>query len=276
MLKDQRNTDSASDAATTLANVKVVLLAGGLGTRMREETEYKPKPMVEVGGRPVLWHLMKTFAAHGQTEFVVCTGYRGDVIKDYFLNYDARMNDFTAHLGQKSHIEVHGNHSEKDWKVTVADTGATTMTGGRVKRVAKYIDGRFMVTYGDGLADVNVEELLAFHESHGKLATVTTVRPLSRFGVMDIASDGAVQQFREKPLTDDYVNVGFFVFEPEVLEYLDEECVLEQAPLERLAREGQLMAYRHEGFWQPMDTYREFTMLNEMWDSGNAPWKVWK
>lgn len=256
--------------------MKVVLLAGGLGTRMREETEYKPKPMVEVGGKPVLWHLMKLFATHQMTEFVVCTGYRGDVIKDYFLNYDARMNDFTAHLGKSSHIEVHGQHSETDWEVTVADTGATTMTGGRVKRVGKYLDSRFMVTYGDGLADVDMKGLLAFHESHGKMATVTTVRPLSRFGVMDLDQNGQVQQFREKPQTDDYVNAGFFVFEPEVLNYLDEECVLEQAPLERLAAEGQLMAYRHEGFWQPMDTYREFTMLNEMWDSGNAPWKVWK
>jgi glucose-1-phosphate cytidylyltransferase len=219
---------------------------------------------------------MKSFAAHGLKEFIVCTGYRGDVIKDYFLNYDARMNDFTAYLGKASHIEVHGNHSESDWKVTVADTGATTMTGGRVKRVARYIDETFMVTYGDGLADVNIAELLDFHRSHGKLATVTTVRPLSRFGVMDLDDTGQVQQFREKPLTDDYVNAGFFVFEPQVLKYLDEECVLEQAPLEQLAREGQLMAYRHEGFWQPMDTYREFTILNEMWDRGNAPWKVWK
>ena len=255
--------------------MKVVLLAGGLGTRMREETEYKPKPMVEVGGKPVLWHLMKLFATHQLTEFVVCTGYRGDVIKDYFLNYDARMNDFTAHLGKSSHIEVHGQHSEADWKVTVADTGATTMTGGRVKRVSKYIDGRFIVTYGDGLADVDLKALVAFHESHGKMATVTTVRPMSRFGVKDLDQKGQVQQFREKPQTDDYVNAGFFVFEPEVLNYLDEECVLEQAPLERLAAEGQLMAFRHEGFWQPMDTYREFTMLNEMWDSGDAPWKVW-
>lgn len=256
--------------------MKVVLLAGGLGTRMREETEYKPKPMVEVGGKPVLWHLMKSFASYGINNFVICTGYRGEVIKDYFLNYDARNNDFTAHLGEASRIEVHGRHAEMDWKVTVADTGATTMTGGRVKRVSKYISERFMVTYGDGLADVNILELLAFHRSHGKLATVTTIRPLSRFGVMDLDATGQVQQFREKPQTDDYVNAGFFVFEPEVMNYLDEECVLEQAPLERLAAEGQLMAYRHEGFWQPMDTYREFTMLNEMWESGNAPWKVWK
>ena len=221
--------------------MQVVLLAGGLGTRMREETEYKPKPMVEVGGKPVLWHLMKSFAAHGHTEFIVCTGYRGDVIKDYFLNYDARTNDFTVHLGNQSHIEVHGNHSESNWRVTVADTGAATMTGGRVKRIEKYIHGRFMVTYGDGLADVDIQQLLAFHENHGKLATVTTIRPLSRFGVMDLDQSGAVNKFREKPQTDDYVNAGFFVFEPEVFGYLDDKCVLEQEPLERLASEGQLV-----------------------------------
>ena len=256
--------------------VKVVLLAGGLGTRMREETEYKPKPMVEIGGRPVLWHLMKSFSHFGLNEFVVCTGYRGDVIKDYFLNYDARMNDFTAHLGSASRIEMHGLLNEVELRVTVADTGSHTMTGGRVKRIQKYVEGRFIVTYGDGLADVDVAQLLKFHESHGKLATVTTVRPLSRFGVMDLDANGKVERFREKPQTDDYVNAGFFVFEPEVFDFLDEECVLEQAPLEKLANLGELMAYRHEGFWQPMDTYREFVMLNEIWDSGEAPWKVWK
>lgn len=256
--------------------MKVVLLAGGLGTRMREETEYKPKPMVEIGGRPVLWHLMKSFSHFGLNEFVVCTGYRGDVIKDYFLNYDARMNDFTAHLGPASRIEMHGIHNEVELRVTVADTGSNTMTGGRVKRIQKYVEGRFIVTYGDGLADVDITKLLKFHESHGKLATVTTVRPLSRFGVMDLDATGKVERFREKPQTDDYVNAGFFVFESEVFDYLDEDCVLEQAPLEKLVSLGELMAYRHEGFWQPMDTYREFVMLNEIWDSGNAPWKVWK
>jgi len=256
--------------------LKVVLLAGGLGTRLREETEYRPKPMVEVGGRPVLWHIMKNFSAHGLQDFVVCTGYRGEVIKDYFLNYEARNNDFTVTLGKQTAISYHGGHSESSWTVTVADTGAETMTGGRVKRVAQYLGGRFIVTYGDGLADVDIKSLLKFHESHGKLATVTTVRPLSRFGVMDLAADGSVERFREKPQTDDYVNAGFFVFEPQVLDYLDEDCVLEQQPLEDLAKDKQLVAYRHEGFWQPMDTYREFTLLNEMWSSGNAPWKVWQ
>lgn len=255
--------------------MKVVLLAGGLGTRLREETEYRPKPMIEVGGRPVLWHIMKNFSTYGLKEFIVCTGYRGEVIKDYFLNYDARMNDFTAYLGADSHIEYHGDHDEAEWRVTVADTGAMTMTGGRVKRASKYLDGRFIVTYGDGLADVDIAGLLKFHQSHGKLATVTTIRPLSRFGVMDLTSDGQVKQFREKPQTEDYVNAGFFVFEPEVLNYLDDDCVLEQNPLEQLVLDEQLMAYRHEGFWQPMDTYREFTLLNEMWQTGKAPWKVW-
>ena len=255
--------------------MKVVLLAGGLGTRLREETEYRPKPMVEVGGKPILWHIMKNFAYFGLKEFVVCTGYKGEMIKDYFLNYEARMNDFTIHLGPQSRVEYFADHGEVDWRVTLADTGANTMTGGRVKRVARHIDGPFIVTYGDGLADVDVGKLVAFHRAHGRLATVTTVRPLSRFGVMDLGSEGVVKRFREKPQTDGYVNAGFFVFEPRVLEYLTDECVLEVEPLERLADEGQLVAYRHDGFWQPMDTYRESVMLNELWDSGEAPWKVW-
>jgi glucose-1-phosphate cytidylyltransferase len=255
--------------------MKVVLLAGGLGTRMREETEYKPKPMVDIGSKPVLWHLMKIFSSHGFNEFVVCTGYRGEVIKDYFLNYESRNSDFTTFFGEQSYVDYHDSHSEQGWMVTVADTGATTMTGGRVSRVRQYLDDRFIVTYGDGLANVNISELLKFHQSHGRLATVTVFQPLSRFGVMDIESNGQVQRFREKPQTDDYVNVGFFIFEKEVLQYLDDDCVLEQAPLEQLAAEGQLMAYRHHGFWQPMDTYREYTMLNEMWNAGDAPWKNW-
>jgi len=265
-----------SRVESSVIGLKVMLLAGGLGTRLREETEYRPKPMVEVGGKPILWHIMKNFAHQGFEEFVVCTGYRGDVIKDYFLNYEARNNDFTVTLGDKSTVEYHGRHGEGTWKVSVVDTGAETMTGGRVKRAGGFADGRrFIVTYGDGLADVDITALVKFHESHGKLATVTTVRPISRFGVMDLEKDGKVVRFREKPLTDDYVNAGFFVFEPQVLEYLDDHCVLEQAPLEALARDGELVAYRHEGFWQPMDTYREFTMLNEMWATGNAPWKTW-
>jgi len=255
--------------------VKVVLLAGGLGTRLREETEYRPKPMVEIGGRPIIWHIMKNFSHFGLEDFVIAAGYRGEVIKDYFLNFRGRSQDFTVSLSTGD-VAYHAAHyDETDWTVTVADTGKDTMTGGRVKRAARYTEGRFMVTYGDGLADVNIDQLMAFHESHGRLATVTTTRPSTRFGVLDLGPDGVVERFREKPQADGHVNAGFFVFEPEVLEYLDDECVLEREPLERLAADRQLMAYEHTGFWQPMDTFREFQMLNEMWDSGDAPWRLW-
>ncbi|MBM3674505.1 MAG: glucose-1-phosphate cytidylyltransferase [Actinobacteria bacterium] len=256
---------------------EVVILCGGRGTRLREETEYRPKPMVEVGGHPVLWHLMKLFAHHGCTQFVCCTGYRGEMIKDYFLNYEARNSDVTVTLGDHASARFHGSHLETGWEVTVADTGAETQTGGRVKRVERYLRGdRFIVTYGDGLADVDLGALLAFHAEHGKLATVTTTRPLSRFGIVDLEPDQTVRRFREKPQGDEWVSSGFFVFERAFLEYLDDDCVLERAPLERLASEGEIVAYRHDGFWQPMDTYREFLMLNELWDSGKAPWAVWE
>ena len=256
---------------------KVVILCGGLGTRLREETEYRPKPMVEIGGRPVLWHLMKLFAHHGMTEFVLCAGYRGQMIKDYFLNYEARNSDLTVTLGDHESVRFHGTHLETGWEVTVADTGETTQTGGRVKRVERYLDGdTFIVTYGDGLADVDISALLAHHHAHGKLATLTTTRPLSRFGIVDLDDQQVVQRFREKPQADDWVSSGFFVFQREVLDGLDPDCVLERAPLERLAAANELVAYRHDGFWQPMDTYREFLMLNEMWDSGTAPWAVWQ
>jgi glucose-1-phosphate cytidylyltransferase len=256
--------------------MKAVILAGGLGTRLREETEFRPKPMVEVGGRPILWHLMKLYAAHGVTDFVIPIGYRGEVIRDYFLNYEARTNDFTIRLGHTHQIEYHNSHLETGWQVTVVDTGAETPTGGRVNRVRRYVDGgRFLATYGDGLADVNIDKLLAFHESHGRLATMTTVRPPSRFGIVEVDPEGTVQRFREKPTTDDHVNAGFFVFEPGVFAYLDDHTALEQEPLENLAADGQLMAFEHDGFFQAMDTYREFQLLNGLWAQGQAPWKVW-
>jgi glucose-1-phosphate cytidylyltransferase len=256
--------------------MKVVILAGGLGTRLREETEFRPKPMVEVGGKPILWHLMKLYATYGLTEFVVPIGYRGEVIRDYFLNYEARTNDFTIRLGHTHEIEYHNSHLESGWMVTVVDTGAETPTGGRVHRVRRHVEGeRFCATYGDGLADIDIDKLLAFHEAHGKLATMSIVRPTSRFGVVEIEPDGSVARFREKPQTNDAVNAGFFVFEPEVLEYLTDDTALEREPLEALARDGQLAAFHHDGFWQPMDTYREFTMLNALWSDGAAPWKVW-
>lgn len=260
--------------------MKAVLLAGGLGTRMREETEFRPKPMVEVGGKPVLWHIMKTFSCYGIYEFVVCTGYKGDIIKEYFLEYEARNNDFTITLGRSHEIVFHDRHLESDWRVTVSDTGPSTQTGARVGRIRRYVeaDERFIVTYGDGLADVDVRKLLAFHAAHGKAATITTVRPLSRFGLVDVSDAGRVTRFREKPQVDDWVSAGFFVFEREVLDLLTDrgdDLILEQEPLRELAARDQLVAYQHRGFWQPMDTFRESTMLNDLWASGRAPWKVW-
>lgn len=257
--------------------MKAVLLAGGLGTRMREETEFRPKPMVEVGGRPVLWHIMKVLGQQNITDFVVCTGYKSEFIKNYFTNYGEVNSDFTLTLGDKSSIEYHGSHDESDWTVTVADTGANTMTGGRIKRIQKYVDGEtFLCTYGDGIADIDLEALLAFHKSHGKIATMTAVQPSSRFGVLDLDDAGSIDQFKEKPQVEGWINIGYFIFEPEIFDYLgDDTTVLEQSPLHRLAEEGQISAYRHTGFWEPMDTYREALMLNEMWESGAAPWRTW-
>ncbi len=256
--------------------MKVVILCGGQGTRLREETEFRPKPLVEVGGRPVLWHIMKRYAHFGFNEFVLCLGYRSDMIKEYFLNYEAMNSDFTIRLGRKSEITFHDEHLEQEFSVTLADTGLPTMTGGRVKRIQRHIDAdTFMVTYGDGLADVDLGKVLEFHKSHGKIATVTTVRPYSRFGVMDVQPDGAVTSFEEKPQMDGYANAGYFVFNREIFSFLDgDDCTLEKTPLEKLSAMGELMAYRHDGFFFAMDTYREYLYLNELWNSGRAPWKV--
>jgi len=256
--------------------MKVVILCGGLGTRLREETEHKPKPMVDVGGRPLLWHIMKLYAHHGFTDFVMCLGYKGHVIKDYFLRYEEMNNDFTIHLGRESRLEVNGCHNEQDYRVTVADTGLNTMTGGRLKRARRYFGSEtFMDPYGDGVSDVNVADLVRFHRSHGRLATLTTVQAASRFGVVE--TDGnEVVGFHEKPHVEGWINAGFFVFEPAVLDCIDgDEAVLEGKPLEKLAAEKQLMAYRHAGFFYAMDTYREYLHLNQLWDTGQAPWKVW-
>lgn len=259
--------------------MKVVILCGGQGTRIREDTGSRPKPLVEIGGRPVLWHIMKTYAHYGFHDFVLCLGYRGDMIKEYFLNYDAMGNDFTIRLGRESQIDLHGAHDEQNFRVTLADTGRDTMTGGRIKRIEKYVDGgdTFLVTYGDGVADVDIAQLVAFHKSHGKAATVTAVRPRAHFGLLETGSDGAVAKFTEKPQLDCWASAGFLVFERKVFDYIgDDDCVLEREPLERLAAEGQLMAYRHGGFFFAMDTYREYLHLNELWHSGKAPWRVWK
>lgn len=256
--------------------MKAILLAGGMGTRLREETEFRPKPMVEVGGRPILWHIMKNFAHFGVTDFIVATGYKSDAIKDYFLNYRARTNDFTIDLSNQGSLIFHGGHEDADWRVTVAYTGELTTTGGRVRQAAQYLDGEpFLVAYGDGLSNVSISELLRFHEAEKTIGTVTTVQPMSRFGVMDVGSDGIVTEFREKPKLDGWVNTGFFVFQPEFVEYLIEDDALEFEPLARLAREGQLSAFRHDGFWQPVDTYRELLMVNQMWNEGDAPWRRW-
>jgi glucose-1-phosphate cytidylyltransferase len=258
--------------------MKVAILCGGVGTRLREETEFRPKPLVEVGGRPILWHIMKLYAHYGFRDFVLCLGYRGSMIKEYFLNYEAMNNDFTICLGRESRLEYNDNHEEQNFRITLADTGLETMTGGRLKRARKYLsDDCFMVTYGDGVSDVDIRRLVEFHKSHGRLATVTTFRPVSRFGILDINSDNQVQNFIEKPKSDAWASAGFFVFQREVLDYLDDDqCILEHQPLERLAAERQLIAYNHDGFFYAMDTYREYQILNDLWKNNQAPWKVWK
>ena len=256
--------------------VKALLLAGGLGTRLREETEFRPKPMVEIGGRPILWHIMKNLSTHGIHEFVIAVGYKGDMIKEYFLNYMARNNDFTIKLGDRDSLTFHGDHDESEWTVTIVDTGALTETGGRVLRSQRYLDdGPFLVTYGDGLADVDIAALQASHREAKCLATVTTVQPLSRFGVMEIDANKKVMSFREKPQLEGWVNIGFFIFEQEIFSYLKSDSVLERKPLENLALNNQLSVFQHNGFWQPMDTYREVQILTDHWNSGLAPWKTW-
>jgi glucose-1-phosphate cytidylyltransferase len=258
--------------------VKVVILCGGMGTRLREETEYRPKPMVEVGGRPILWHILKHYAHFGYQRFVLCLGYKGQIIKDYFLNYEAMNNDFTVCLGQMHSVAFHGSHREQDYHVTLADTGQDTMTGARVKAVQKYIgDDTFLATYGDGLSDVDISKVVEFHRAHGRMATVTTVRPVSRFGIVEIDGGNNITSFAEKPQVDGWVNAGFFVFNRGVFDYLSDspDCVLEREPLERMARDGELMAYRHDGFFYAMDTYRDYLYLNEVWNQGVAPWSVW-
>lgn len=254
--------------------MKTVILCGGKGTRLREETEYRPKPLVEIGGRPILWHIMKTYAHHGFRDFVLCLGYRGNMIKEYFLNYEAMNNDFTICLGSRNGIHFEGNHGEHNFRVTLADTGEETMTGGRIRRIARYIDGdEFMVTYGDGLSDVDVKRLLDFHRAHGKLATVTATKATSRYGMIAADQEGAIRSFIEKPQLDGFISAGFFVFNRKVIDLLDgDDCVLEQKPLEHLACSGELMAYRHDGFFHAMDTYREYTYLNNLWSKGEAPW----
>jgi glucose-1-phosphate cytidylyltransferase len=256
--------------------MKVVILAGGLGTRLSEETVIKPKPMVEIGGQPILWHILKSYAAHGFKEFVIALGYKGEMIKDYFVNYHNRSHDLTVQLAS-GQVSIHAADSD-DWTVHLLDTGQQTQTGGRIKRVAEFIGQEpFMLTYGDGVSDVHLGALLDFHRQQGKLATVTAVRPAARFGNLALHGD-LVDHFEEKPqIGEGWINGGFFVLEPEVLDYIvDDSIVWEREPLERLAALGQLTAYRHEGFWQCMDTLRDVRMLEDLWSEGRAPWRQWK
>ncbi len=259
--------------------MKVVILCGGQGTRLREQTEVLPKPMVEIGGRPILWHIMKTYSHYGLDEFVLCLGYKGAVIKDYFIDYELRTNDFELRLGDKSSINVLRDIPENNWLVSLIETGEWAQTGARIYRIRDQVKGEaFCLTYGDGLGNVDIGALLAFHKGHGKIGTVTGVRPPGRFGELELAGDQVVA-FAEKPqVTESFINGGFLVLEPEFIDrYLsdDDNLTLEREPLQDLASDGELMMYAHTGFWQPMDTYREWKMLEGMWESNDAPWRVW-
>lgn len=258
--------------------MKVVILAGGLGTRLSEETDLKPKPMVEIGGRPILWHIMKMYSYYGFNDFIILTGYKSHVIKDYFINYYTRYSDITVDM-RKNAVKIH-EHRNEPWKVTMLYTGQDTMTGGRIKKAQEYVGKeRFFLTYGDGVADVNMKNLLEFHKKSGKIATLTSVQPSGKFGAIDIEKDGTITMFQEKPKGDGaWINGGFFVCEPEVFDYIktDDKTIWEREPLERLAQDGQLNAYKHKGFWRPMDTLRDKNDLTDMWMNGDAPWALWK
>ena len=255
--------------------MKVVILCGGKGTRLREETEHKPKPMVEIGDRPIIWHIMKLYSYYGFKDFVLCMGYKHQVIREYFLNYRYMNSDVTVSLRSDYRITCHNNHDE-DWNVTLAYTGLETKKGGRIKKIEPYLDGdRFMVTYGDGVSNVNIQELIAFHEKEGALATFTGVHPISRFATVEQDASGKVIKWDEKKPLEGYINAGFFVLENEVLDYIDGDVELEEQPMKNLAREGKLSMYKHNKFWQCMDTYRDYLILEDLWRSGKPPWKVW-
>jgi glucose-1-phosphate cytidylyltransferase len=257
--------------------MKVVILAGGYGTRISEETDVKPKPMVAIGGKPILWHIMKIYSQHGFNDFVILLGYKGYYIKEYFANYFLHQSDITINM-QTNEMQVHNNTSEP-WKVTLVDTGLDTMTGGRIKRAQKYIgDETFLLTYGDGVSDINISETVKFHNQHHQAITVTAIQPEARFGNLDIDNNMQVNKFVEKPKTESgWINGGFFVCNKKVFDYVseDESCVFEKEPLQKMALDGEMAAYKHYGFWQPMDTLRDNQKLNQMWKENNAPWKIW-
>lgn len=257
--------------------MKVVILAGGVGTRISEESHLKPKPMVEIGDKPILWHIMKLYSYYGYNEFVICCGYKQQMIKEWFADYYLHSSDITFDFTQENKMIVHNNISEP-WKVTLVDTGLNTMTGGRIKRVKEYLNGEsFFLTYGDGVSDVNIEEVLNFHKKGGRMATLTTVQPLGRFGALDILENGEITNFKEKKKEDSgWINAGFMVLEPEIIDLIEgDDTIFERYPLEEAARQGGLDAYRHDGFWQCMDTMNEKKKLEDLWNSGKAPWKVW-
>jgi glucose-1-phosphate cytidylyltransferase len=257
--------------------MKVVILAGGLGTRLSEETVLKPKPMVEIGGMPILWHIMKIYSSYGFNDFVICLGYKGYIVKEYFANYFLHKSDVTIDLKNNA-VEVHDSQAEP-WKITMVDTGNDSMTGGRIRRIRQYVENEtFMLTYGDGVGSINIEALLKFHKENGKLCTVTSVQPSGRFGALNILEDNSVHSFMEKPKGDGaWINGGYFVCEPGIFDYITDgdSTVWEQKPMENIANEGQMSAYKHNGFWRPMDTLKDKHDLNEMWDGNNAPWKLW-
>ena len=258
--------------------MKAVILAGGLGTRISEESHLRPKPMIEIGGKPILWHIMKIYSHYGINDFIICCGYKGYFIKEYFANYFLHESDITFDFRDGNKQIIHSQHAEP-WRVTLVDTGLNTMTGGRLKRIEKFVGNKtFMLTYGDGVSDIDINKLLAYHKEHGKKATVTAIRPAGRYGALEIGGDSMVQKFQEKPLGDGgYVSGGFFVFEPDIFKYLqDDDTYLENEPLEMLAQENELIAYKHNGFWQSMDTLRDKKLLEELWSSEAPPWKLWK
>ena len=260
--------------------MKVVILCGGRGTRLREETEFRPKPMLPIGNRPILWHIMKTYAHHGHKDFILCLGYKGDMIRDYFRNYLWNTCDTTLRLGVEPQTQFHTRHDEEDWSVTLADTGENSMTAYRVRQIEKYLGGddTFLLTYGDGVGDMDINGSIAFHKKSGQICAMTAVHPPGRFGELGLDESGRVHGFNEKPQAEGgYINGGYMVCSREIFKYLpdDPAIMLEQDPMRKLTAEGQLAAFRHEGFWQPMDTFQEFTLLNSLWDKGTSPWKVW-
>jgi glucose-1-phosphate cytidylyltransferase len=272
----QSSSPQSSSPLILQSSIKVVILAGGFGTRLSEETDLKPKPMVEIGGKPILWHIMKIYSHYGFNDFIICLGYKSYVVKEYFANYFLHQSDVTIDI-KSNKIDVHYSKAEP-WKITLVDTGLNTMTGGRIKRIEKYINSTFMLTYGDGVSDINIKDLIEFHKKNKKAVTVTAVQPSGRFGAIEMSEGGIVNSFMEKPKGDgSWINGGFFVLEPEIFKYINgDESVWEREPMENLTKDGKVCAYKYNKFWKCMDTLRDKTELENLWNSGKAPWKVWK